>query len=191
MDRIRSGQTPWPGAEHRQAGQHAAGHAPGDFVAARARPQAHRRHRRVGHVRLVPARARHPRAAHRRRQRRGDAQHRRRAGARPAQGPRHRHDEPVPRPQGRHADPDNRFWCTARPDQNDVTERQELREARRACRPGPSLRAERASRPHGDRGPEHRRRTGPRARGRTRRQRNQLGDTRLEAHRARRRRTGR
>ncbi len=62
----------------------------GAFVAKVLGPRIAGRHRRVGHLRLVAVRLRHPRHAHRRRHRRGAAQHRRRAGARPPQGAGHR-----------------------------------------------------------------------------------------------------
>ena len=53
-----------------------------DVVSQHPRRRAHRRHRRVGHVRLGRARARRAGLPHRRRLRRGAAQHHRRAGAR-------------------------------------------------------------------------------------------------------------
>ena len=103
MDKIRAGQLPGP---EMSIAKLASTQQTGRLTRCRrraARPEDHRRHRRVGHLRLVAAAARLARRAHRRRQRRGDAQHRRRAGARAAEGSGHRLDQPVPRPQGRYA----------------------------------------------------------------------------------------
>ena len=102
IDRIRSGQAPGPELSIAKLASTAAGDPPRRLRGRHPRPEDHRRHGRVGHVRLVPAGPRHAGGPHRRRQRRGDAQHRRRAGARPPEGRRHRRHQPVPRPQGRH-----------------------------------------------------------------------------------------
>ena len=104
MDKIKQGQLPGPELSIAKLALTTNMRRMGEFVARRARAEDHRRHRRVGHLRLgrvPPRRARH---AHRRRHRRGDAQHRGRAGARPAQGPRHRLRQRVQGPEGRHAE---------------------------------------------------------------------------------------
>ena len=99
MDKIKAGQLPGPGDVDRQAGAHPehAAHRPSSSPRVLG-PRMIADTRRVGHLRLGPVRARHPRHAHRRRHRRGHAQHRRRARARPAQGAGHRLEDPLPRP---------------------------------------------------------------------------------------------
>ena len=96
LDKIRAGQLPGPEMSMAKLGGTMIMRRMGDYRVARARAEADRRHRRVGHVRVEPAPARHARRAHRRWQRRGDAQHRRRTRAGPAEGRRHRLHVAVP-----------------------------------------------------------------------------------------------
>ena len=88
LAKIKAGQLPGPELSTAKLALTQNMTAVAEFVARALGAPAHRRHRRVGHVRVDPVRARHARPAHRRRLRRGDAQHRRRAGARAAQGAR-------------------------------------------------------------------------------------------------------
>ena len=83
---MRAGQTPGPEGSLGKLTYTEGLRAIGDVRPAAARRPAHRRHRRVGHVRLGRAPHRHARLPHRRRVRRGPAQHHRRARARPAAG---------------------------------------------------------------------------------------------------------
>ena len=82
MDRIKAGQLPGPEMSIAKLALTQNMRRMAQFVGRRARAEDHRRPGRVGHLRVEPVPARHPRHAHRRRHRRGHAQHRRRAGAR-------------------------------------------------------------------------------------------------------------
>ena len=105
MDKIRSGQLPGPGDEHRQAGRARSRRGRlASVVAELLGPKITADTGEWGTYAWSQLLARLAGRAHRRRQRRGHAQHRRRARARPAQGSGHRLDEPVPRPEGRHPD---------------------------------------------------------------------------------------
>ncbi len=104
MDKIKAGQLPGPEMSIAKLAGTMNMRRLVRLRVARARPEAGRRHRRVGHLRVEHVGARYAGRPDRRRQRRGDAQHRRRACARPTEGARHRLDVAVPRLEGRYSD---------------------------------------------------------------------------------------
>ena len=95
LDKIKAGQLPGPEMSIGKMALTDNLLRTAEFVASVLGPAHGRRHRRVGHLRVVAVRLRRARHAHRRRLRRGAAQHRRRARAGPPQGARHRLQHPL------------------------------------------------------------------------------------------------